>query len=271
MNEQVASRRGKNANLRQWVIDTAGDGRMVACRGCGSGLRFEDVTLDRYPIPGRWGGRHRQGNVRAMCRRCNNSCKYDPTDSEVLAHAARHKIVFRRSVISRRLGQILLRTSAAEESASLEAQVEALHGAVGRFDYRGFEVSNGSMLRHSQVAATVRERRLVDLQISDRLCQLAAPHAATIINGSVLAAFSAWHDDYLARLLRLCTSTRPAANVGPLAGLELARRVTTSAGTFVNVGGIPLICELVEPLRRHDGVELAGCILEAVGLVGSSS
>lgn len=84
-------------NLRQWVIDTDGDGTGVPCEGCGRWLTYKQVTLDRFPIPGRWGGTYRRDNVRAMCRFCNNSCEFDLTDQEVLDYAAENNIAIHQA------------------------------------------------------------------------------------------------------------------------------------------------------------------------------
>ena len=48
-----------------------GDGVSVACCFCDRILLYSQITKDRFPIPGRRGGKYRQGNVRPACLSCN--------------------------------------------------------------------------------------------------------------------------------------------------------------------------------------------------------
>jgi anti-sigma factor RsiW len=50
------------------------------------------------------------------------------------------------------------------------------------------------------VMALVWRGRLADLKIADAICQLAPAAAAAVINGVIINAFNAWHNDYLRRL-----------------------------------------------------------------------
>lgn len=60
--------------LKVWMLAEFGDGISVLCSfGCGKRLFYSDITKDRYPIPGRKGGRYVKGNVRPACMACNAS------------------------------------------------------------------------------------------------------------------------------------------------------------------------------------------------------
>lgn len=59
--------------LKQWMLDTFGDGVTAPCSFCGAALTFETLTKDRYPIPGCHGGKYVKGNVRPACMKCNAS------------------------------------------------------------------------------------------------------------------------------------------------------------------------------------------------------
>lgn len=70
--------RGSAAERRarkQWLVNTYGDGRVVACSfpGCSRLLTVETVTVDRFPIPGCRGGTYRRGNIRPACGPCNST------------------------------------------------------------------------------------------------------------------------------------------------------------------------------------------------------
>lgn len=41
--------------------------------GCGAVLTFETASVDRYPIPGRAGGRYKLSNARLSCIPCNST------------------------------------------------------------------------------------------------------------------------------------------------------------------------------------------------------
>jgi hypothetical protein len=55
---------------RDGHVDADGSQR-VPCGFCGTLLRWGNMTLDRYPIPGRKGGTYALANVRAACWSCN--------------------------------------------------------------------------------------------------------------------------------------------------------------------------------------------------------
>jgi hypothetical protein len=60
--------------LKTWMLGTMGDGITVECAGpCGRQLLFSEITRDRYPVPGRKGGKYQKGNIRPMCVSCNSS------------------------------------------------------------------------------------------------------------------------------------------------------------------------------------------------------
>lgn len=60
-------------NLTAWMLNTFGDGTTCLCAfGCGTVLDATTLTKDRYPIPGRKGGRYVRGNVRPACGHCNS-------------------------------------------------------------------------------------------------------------------------------------------------------------------------------------------------------
>ncbi len=64
---------------REWLIRTYGRGPWVFCHCCGrrmyarkpGGLSNPQWQVDRWPIPGRAGGRYRRENIRIACRECN--------------------------------------------------------------------------------------------------------------------------------------------------------------------------------------------------------
>lgn len=69
------------AARRTWLLSPAagfgGDGTTVACAfGCGTMLVDDKsapnhITVDRYPLSKRQGGRYVRGNIRPACPRCN--------------------------------------------------------------------------------------------------------------------------------------------------------------------------------------------------------
>lgn len=59
--------------LNTWMLGTFGDGITAPCAFCQRELLFSEITRDRYPIPGRKGGRYVQGNIRPACLSCNAS------------------------------------------------------------------------------------------------------------------------------------------------------------------------------------------------------
>lgn len=65
----VADRRRR----KRWLLDAWGDGTTAPCAFCREPLTFETVTVDRFPIPGRLGGRYTRDNIRPACGRCNSA------------------------------------------------------------------------------------------------------------------------------------------------------------------------------------------------------
>ena len=66
--------------LRAWVLRAFGNGNVAPCAGCGRLLNFQMTTLDRFPIPGKFGGTYRRDNTRPMCQPCNSHHVGEPTD-----------------------------------------------------------------------------------------------------------------------------------------------------------------------------------------------
>jgi hypothetical protein len=60
------------------MLHKFGDGTTALCIGCGMILTQDTMTVDRYPIPGRHGGRYVRPNVRPMCHPCNTSHVGEP-------------------------------------------------------------------------------------------------------------------------------------------------------------------------------------------------
>lgn len=59
--------------LKTWMLGEFGDGLVAPCAFCGRRLLYSQITKDRFPIPGRRGGRYVKGNVRPACLSCNAS------------------------------------------------------------------------------------------------------------------------------------------------------------------------------------------------------
>lgn len=68
----------RKRNLQQWTLDRFGNGFTAPCHGCGATLSRETLTLDRFPLPGAFGGTYRRGNIRPMCEPCNSSHVDEP-------------------------------------------------------------------------------------------------------------------------------------------------------------------------------------------------
>lgn len=60
-------------NLRFWVLTEYGDGSIAPCWVCGAELNCVTMTLDRHPVPGKWGGRYIRENTKPACVRCNSA------------------------------------------------------------------------------------------------------------------------------------------------------------------------------------------------------
>lgn len=76
---------GKRENKKRWVLTEFGDGETAPCEGCGTTLTMDTLTIDRWPMPGKWGGTYRRGNMRPMCERCNSSHVGEPGSESVAA------------------------------------------------------------------------------------------------------------------------------------------------------------------------------------------
>lgn len=57
---------------KRYLLDTYGDGQTTRCAFCKGMLTYDTVTVDRYPIPGRAGGRYTRDNIRPACGPCNS-------------------------------------------------------------------------------------------------------------------------------------------------------------------------------------------------------
>lgn len=56
---------------KRYLLDTYGDGTTTRCAFCKCELTYDTVTVDRFPIPGRLGGRYTRDNIRPACAQCN--------------------------------------------------------------------------------------------------------------------------------------------------------------------------------------------------------
>lgn len=56
---------------KRYLIETYGDGHTTRCAFCKAPLSYDTVTVDRFPVPGRAGGRYTRDNVRPACSLCN--------------------------------------------------------------------------------------------------------------------------------------------------------------------------------------------------------
>lgn len=66
--------RGNTLDRRRrklFLLTEFGDGTIAPCAFCGTVLTFEKVTVDRFPVPGRLGGRYTRDNIRPACAGCN--------------------------------------------------------------------------------------------------------------------------------------------------------------------------------------------------------
>lgn len=63
----------RRRELKTWMLAEFGDGISVACCFCGRALLYSTMTKDRFPVPGRKGGKYVKGNVRPSCLSCNSS------------------------------------------------------------------------------------------------------------------------------------------------------------------------------------------------------
>jgi hypothetical protein len=59
--------------LKTWMLGVFGNGITAPCCFCDRELLYSQITKDRFPIPGRKGGRYVKGNVRPACLSCNAS------------------------------------------------------------------------------------------------------------------------------------------------------------------------------------------------------
>ena len=61
----------KRRELKTWMLAEFGDGISAPCSFCARALFYSQITKDRFPTPGRRGGRYVKGNVRPACLSCN--------------------------------------------------------------------------------------------------------------------------------------------------------------------------------------------------------
>ena len=75
------------------MLTEYGNGITADCVGCRIPLTIDTATMDRFPIPGKWGGTYRRGNVRPMCVDCNTRHVNEP-GSESLAMGLTYRLDF---------------------------------------------------------------------------------------------------------------------------------------------------------------------------------
>lgn len=56
---------------KRYLLATWGDGTTAPCAFCRTPLTYDALTVDRFPIPGRAGGRYTRDNIRPACAPCN--------------------------------------------------------------------------------------------------------------------------------------------------------------------------------------------------------
>jgi hypothetical protein len=72
---RVNDKRGNVEDRRRrklYLLNTYGDGFTVPCAFCKEPLMFSTLTVDRFPVPGRLGGRYTRDNIRPACLSCNS-------------------------------------------------------------------------------------------------------------------------------------------------------------------------------------------------------
>jgi 5-methylcytosine-specific restriction endonuclease McrA len=57
---------------KHYLLATYGDGATTRCAFCKIELTADTVTVDRFPIPGKLGGRYTRDNIRPACGPCNS-------------------------------------------------------------------------------------------------------------------------------------------------------------------------------------------------------
>lgn len=57
---------------KTYLLNTYGNGFTAPCAFCRAELTFSTMTVDRFPIPGRQGGRYTRDNIRPACLGCNS-------------------------------------------------------------------------------------------------------------------------------------------------------------------------------------------------------
>lgn len=72
---QLVDQRGSAEDRRRrkaYLLTTYGDGYTAPCAFCRVDLTWETITVDRFPVPGREGGRYTRDNIRPACSPCNS-------------------------------------------------------------------------------------------------------------------------------------------------------------------------------------------------------
>lgn len=87
----IHMRKEQRHQLRRHTLRKFGDGETAPCSGCGILVDNLAMTLDRYPKPGRLGGKYRISNVRPMCAPCNNGHVGEPGYAELEARERERK------------------------------------------------------------------------------------------------------------------------------------------------------------------------------------
>jgi hypothetical protein len=70
-----ANQRGNAADRRarrDWLVREYGNDGITLCWRCDVPTLPDEITIDRYPVPGCDGGRYVRGNIRPACALCNS-------------------------------------------------------------------------------------------------------------------------------------------------------------------------------------------------------
>ncbi len=93
----------RRRELRRWVLQRFGNGNVAPCAGCDRLLNHVTLTLDRYPVPGKFGGGYARTNVRPMCFDCNSHHVGEPVnwvECPELTHKPFEELNWRRNAAS---------------------------------------------------------------------------------------------------------------------------------------------------------------------------
>ena len=68
----ASARRSRRTWLLSVFSPELGPGFAYCEFGCGTILNEETMSVDRYPIPGAFGGKYLRNNIRPACIKCNS-------------------------------------------------------------------------------------------------------------------------------------------------------------------------------------------------------